>query len=125
MITKPFNKTFISLLLYYFFYPKYVLLSLLKFLFIKGTLYFLSVIISYFICHSDCQLNIINFINFFRSSLSVAFIKRFLFLCYFNIITNGKFWCNGLSPNSGYKFLDSLFLFSLRLASFRVIFIDE
>ena len=74
MIIQPFNKTFISLLLYYF-YPKYVMLRLLKFLFIKRTLYFLSVIISYFICHWNCQLNFRNFENLFRPYLSVSFIN--------------------------------------------------
>ena len=60
MITQPFNRTFISLLLYYLFYPKYVLLRLLKFLFVKRSLYFLSVIISYFKCHWNGQLNFRN-----------------------------------------------------------------
>ena len=84
----PFNKTFIYLLSYYFFYPKYVLLRLLKFLFVKQTLNFLSVIISYFICHWNCQLNFRNFENLFRPSFSLSVIKYFHFLCYSNIITN-------------------------------------
>ena len=50
IMTQPLNETFTALLLYYFVYPKYVLLRLLKFLLIKRTLNYLFVIISYFIC---------------------------------------------------------------------------
>ena len=74
IIAQAFNKALISLLLYNFFYLKYVLLHLLNFLFIKGTLNFLSVIISYFICHWNGQLNFWNFEDLFRPSLSVSFI---------------------------------------------------
>ena len=84
MITQPFNKTFISLLLYYIVYPKYVLRRLLTFLFVKRSLYFLTVIISYFICHWNGQLNFSNYGNLFCPCLSVSFIKCFLFLCYSN-----------------------------------------
>ena len=91
------------------FYPKYFLLRLLKFLFIKRILNFVSVIISYFICHWNGQLHFGNCKNLFRSSLSVSFIKCFLFLCYSNMITNQKFGVNILPPNSGYKFLHTLF----------------
>ena len=122
MITQPF-KTFISLFLYYFFYRKYVLPSLLKVLLIKRTLYFLSVIISYFICHWKRQFNCRNFKNLFRPSLSVSFIKCFLFLCYFNVITN--FGVMILPPNSRYKLFHTSFSFSLCIASLGVIFIDE
>ena len=80
IITQPFNKIFISLLCYYFFYSKYLLLRLLKFLFVKRTLNFLSVIISYFICHWNCQFNFRNFENLFRQSFSVFFIKIFALL---------------------------------------------
>ena len=79
IIAQPFNKALISLLLYYICYYKYVLLRLLKFLFVKRTLNFISVIISYFICHCNCQLNLRNFKNFFRPSLGVSFIKCYLF----------------------------------------------
>ena len=122
MITQSFNKIFISLLLYYFFYPKNVFLHLLKFLFLKQSLNFLSVIISYFICHWNGQLNFGNLKNLFRPSLSVSFIKCFLFLCYSTI---GNFGVKVLPPNFLYQFLHTLFSFSLRLASFGFIFIDD
>ena len=53
---------------------------LLKFLFIKRTLNFLSVIISYFICHWNGQLNHRNLKNLFRPRFSVTFIKQIFFL---------------------------------------------
>ena len=123
MITQPFNKTFISMLLYYLFYPKYVLLRLLKFLFIKRTMNFLSVIISYFIWNG--QLNFINFENLFHPSLSVSFIKCVLFLGYSKIITNWNFGVKVLPPNFWYKFLRTLFSFSVQLAFMVVIFIYD
>ena len=108
MITQPFDKALISFLLCFFFYPKYVLLRLLKFLFIKRTLNFLSIINSYFVCHWNGQFNFRNFKNLFRPSLSVSFIKCFLFLCDSNMITNRnnsmitnrKFCCQGLTSKS-------------------------
>ena len=99
MITQPFDKDLISLLLYYFFNPKYVLLRLLKFLFIKRAMNFLSVIISYFICRWNGQLNFRNCKNLFRPSLSVSFIKCFPFLCYSIMFTNRKCWCQILVIN--------------------------
>ena len=125
IIAQPFKEALISLLLYYFFNPKYVLVRLLKFLFVKRTLNFLSVITSYFVYHWYNELNFRNCKNLFRSSLSVSFIECFLFLRYSNIITNRKLGAKVLPPNSRYKFLHTLFSFSLRLASFRVMFIDE
>ena len=89
----------------------------------KRTWYFLSVTISYFLCHRNCQLNFTKFNNFFRPYLSVFFITCFLFLCYSNII--GHFGGKVLPPNSGYKFIHILFSFSLRFASFAVIYMDE
>ena len=50
-----------------------------------------------FLCHWNGQLNFRNCKNLFRSSLSVSLIKCFLFLCYSNMITNRKFWCQGLT----------------------------
>ena len=125
IITQPLNKTFISLLSYYFFYPKYVLLRLLKFLFVKRTLKFLSVIISYFICHWNRQLNFRNCKNLYSPSLSVSFIKYFIFLCYSNMTPIENFDVKVLPTNSGYKFIHTLFSFSLRFASIGVIFIEE
>ena len=90
-LIQPFNKRLLLPCCLLFFYPKYVLLRLLKVLFIKRTLNFLSVIISYLICHWNVHLNFRNFENLFRSSLSVSFIKCFLFLCYSNMIANRKF----------------------------------
>ena len=97
IINQPFNSSFTAFLLYYFFYPKYVLLRFLKLLFRKRTFNFLSVIISYFIFHWHVQLNFWNFANLFRLSLNVSFIKWFCFLCYSNMITNRTFWCQGLT----------------------------
>ena len=107
------------------FYSKYVLLRLLKFLFIKQILNFLSVIISYFICHWNGQLNFGNCKNLFRPSLSVSFIKYFLFFVILTWSPIENFSVKVRPPNSGYKFLHTLFSFSLRLASFGIIFIDE
>ena len=103
--------TFVSLSLYYLFNSKCALRRLLKFLFIKGTLNFRSVIISYFICHWNGQLNYLNFENLFRLPLSVNFIKHIFFLSYSNIITIKHFEANVLPPNFGYKFLHTLFRF--------------
>ena len=112
MITQPFDKALISFLLYYFFYPKYVLLRLLKFLFIKRTLNFLSVITSYFICHWNVQLNFRNCKNLFRPSLSVSFIKCFLFFVILTLSPIEKFGVKDLPPNCGYKFFHTLISFS-------------
>ena len=38
-----------------------------------------------------------------------------IFLCYSNMITNRKFWCQCLTPNSEYKLLNTLFSFSYDL----------
>ena len=101
-----------------------------SFLLVKRTLNFLSVIISYFICHWNCQLNFRNFKNLFRPSFSesyqyISFIKYFFFFAILTLSPIENFCDKDLPPNSGYKFLHTLFSFSLRLASFGVIFIDE
>ena len=97
------------------------MLRLLKFLFIKRTLNFLSFIISYFICHWNDQINCWHFKNLFRPSLSVSFIKCFLFFVILRLSPIINYGVMVLIPNSGYRFLHTLLSFSLRLASFRVI----
>ena len=111
IIAQPFNKALISLLLYNLFYPKYVLLRLLKFLFIKRTLNFLSVKISYFICYWNGQLNLRNCKNLFRPSLSLPFINCFPFHCYSNMIINQKFGVKVLPPNLDINFFTPYFRF--------------
>ena len=108
-----------------FLYPKYVLLRILKFLLVKQTLNFLSVIISYFVCHWNCQLNFWNFRNLFRPPLSVSLIKHIFFFVIRTLSPIENFEAKVLPPNSGYKFLHTLFSFFLRLASFGDIFIYE
>ena len=77
----------------FFFYPKYVLLRLLKFLFIKRTLNFLSVIIGYFICHWNGQLNFRNCKKPLPSLFECTLYQMFSFSYYSIMITNRKFWC--------------------------------
>ena len=105
-----FNKTFVSLLPYHFSYPKYVL-RLLKFFFIKRTLYFLSVVISYFIYHWNRQLNFRNCKNLFRPSLSVSFIKIFFFFVILTWSQIENFGVKVLTQNYEYKFLHFIFVF--------------
>ena len=100
MITLPFHKTVISLLLYFnFFYPKYILLCLLKFLFVKRTLYFhLVIIISYFACHWNSQLNFGNCKKTLASIFECILYQMLSFLCYSYTINNRQFGANVLPP---------------------------
>ena len=104
------------------FYPKYVLIRLLKFFFIKCILYFPFVI-----------LYVIGIVNWIFEILKTSFVHHLVYplanlFFFFVIVTLSpieNFGFKVLLPNSGYKFIHTLFSFSLRRASFGVIFIDE
>ena len=87
--------------------------TFLEFLFIKRTLNFLSVIISYFIFHWNGQLNLRNFKNLFGSPLSVTFMKQIFFFLILTLSPIENCGAKILPPNSGYKFCHTLFSFSL------------
>ena len=70
-------------------------------------------------------MNIRNFKNLFRPPLSVTFIKCLIQFVIRTLSAIENFDVKVLPSNSGYKFLHTLFSFSLRLASFGVIFIGE
>ena len=79
------------------------MLRLLKFLFIKRTLNFFFVIISYFVYHWNGQLNFRKCKNLFRPYLSVSFIKCFLFFVILTLSSIESFGVKFLTPNSGHR----------------------
>ena len=91
----------------------------------KRTLHFRFVIISYFIFHWNGQVNLRNFetssVHLWVYPLSNAFY--FIVILTWSPIENVG--VKVLPPNSGYKFLHTLYSFSLRFATIGVIFIYE
>ena len=100
IITFPFDISFITFFLDYFFYPIFLLISLLQFFSIKCSNNFLTIEIINNICPRNCIFNFFNYKNFFRPIWCVSFSK--------NIFVFGNSYILNLGSSSLTSFLKSI-----------------
>ena len=91
IISFPFDIQFTTFSFKYFFYAKFLLISLLQFFFIKTFSNFFTIQIINNISQKNCIFNFTNNKNFFWPNWSISFSKNVFMFWNSNMITNFKF----------------------------------
>ena len=91
IVAIPFDIYFITFFLNYFFYPKFCLICLLQFFYLKCFNNYFSIKVFYYICWWNSLFNFFNHKNFARPSWGIVFYKNVFIFWYSYVITNLKF----------------------------------